>query len=486
MLRKILIFVFIVGTIVKVHAKITTGESTVSFISQYDETTQSYQLFIPETNSESIALPLVVVLHGHGADQFAWFNYTPVQKYAELYRYVVASPYARGNNWYRGPAEQDVLDIINDVREKCNIDPNRIYLAGHSMGGWGAWWIGLRHPDLFASICPMSGFAPMDLLPNARNLSPMIVHDSDDPAVNVENSRIPAEKLAKSGISFQYIETQGYGHSSKLIGDYLPRMFEWFNQHHRIQKPTQIEFVTRSPEIGKAYCIQILQTLNFPEPANIVVKQDMSKNLIIETHNIQEWALDVKKYHELNFSNTTCILDGNELPLTGEQWIIFSKDKSGDWQSANTNSEPVVTYHSPVLAKIDSDWLNDLSPEKLSDAVFGLLVKETRNDIALFPENSFQTPRNPLTADQLLELYLFPHGQLIRFRVKGKDLQKSFGTNAISLKIYPTDTKINPNKTYRVLASIRNINLFPTQPDILSKTIDEYLLQIVSKKKSFP
>src|SRR5690606_5860368 len=119
-------------------------------------------------------------------------------------------------------------------------DPDRVYLAGHSMGGWGTWWIGLRNADRFASIAPMAGFPPMDLLPNALHLNPYIIHDSEDDIVSVEFSRKPAARLSELGITHRYVETTGYGHASTLIGDSLDDVFEWFSARRRVTEPKRV------------------------------------------------------------------------------------------------------------------------------------------------------------------------------------------------------------------------------------------------------
>ncbi len=50
------------------------------------------------------------------------------------------------------PAELRVLDTIEWILTKCNIDRNRIYLCGVSMGGCGSLGIGMPHGDIFAAV----------------------------------------------------------------------------------------------------------------------------------------------------------------------------------------------------------------------------------------------------------------------------------------------------------------------------------------------
>jgi predicted peptidase len=39
---------------------------------------------------------------------------------------------------------------------KYAVDPSRVYLTGHSMGGFGTWYLAYQHPEKFAAIAPMS------------------------------------------------------------------------------------------------------------------------------------------------------------------------------------------------------------------------------------------------------------------------------------------------------------------------------------------
>ena len=62
-------------------------------------------------------------------------------------------PWGRGNRWYRGIAEVDIGEAVTAVKRLVRVDPARTYLAGHSMGGYGAWHIALQSPpDTWAAI----------------------------------------------------------------------------------------------------------------------------------------------------------------------------------------------------------------------------------------------------------------------------------------------------------------------------------------------
>ena len=72
--------------------------------------------------------------------------------------YVIA-PHAHGNAMYRQLGEEEVMDAIAWARARWpDIDPDRIYLTGFSMGGIGAASIPFHHPDVFAAAQPLCGY----------------------------------------------------------------------------------------------------------------------------------------------------------------------------------------------------------------------------------------------------------------------------------------------------------------------------------------
>src|SRR4029079_12060912 len=66
--------------------------------------------------------------------------------------------YGRCCNAYRWAGETDVFEALKDVQQRYRIDEQRIVLHGFSMGGAGAWHLGLHHPSRWCSVGPGAGF----------------------------------------------------------------------------------------------------------------------------------------------------------------------------------------------------------------------------------------------------------------------------------------------------------------------------------------
>jgi predicted esterase len=207
------------------------GDFRKAYRSAVDNTLQPYRMFVPESYDGSRPAPLLVALHGMGGDEnslFDSYNNGGLKREAERVGFVVAAPKGRDPaSMYRGGAERDVIDVIAEVRRDYKIDPNRIYLMGHSMGGYGTWSIAMAHPDLFAAIGPISGGGDPAGLVKIRQVPEYVVHGDDDRTVNVNESRRMVEAAKKAGIDVVYIEVPGGSHVSVAAPQFGP-MLDFF------------------------------------------------------------------------------------------------------------------------------------------------------------------------------------------------------------------------------------------------------------------
>lgn len=134
------------------------------------------------------------------------------------------------HGWTDSGTEEWVLELMDRARRTWKIDPDRVYLVGHSMGGYGSWTLGAHHADQLAAVAPSAG-APtpyMDgtgkvtgiitgIIPNLRNLAIRIYQSDDDPRVPPDTNRMGAQKLEEAqklwgGYDFEYWEVPGRQH----------------------------------------------------------------------------------------------------------------------------------------------------------------------------------------------------------------------------------------------------------------------------------
>ncbi len=213
------------------------GEFKKAYLSKVDNTLQPYQVFVPSSYDKSKAFPLVIALHGMGGDENSYFQAYAQGAFkieAEKHGYLVACPKGRKPaSMYMGDAERDVMDVLAEVRRDYNVDPDRIYLTGHSMGGYGTWSVAMSHPDVFAALAPISGGANNPAaMSKIAHIPQLVVHGDTDPTVSVERSRVMVETGKKLGAEIKYIEVPGGDHGS-VVAPNFPAVFEWFDTHKR-------------------------------------------------------------------------------------------------------------------------------------------------------------------------------------------------------------------------------------------------------------
>ncbi|HMF96222.1 MAG TPA: PHB depolymerase family esterase [Vicinamibacterales bacterium] len=215
-----------------------------------------YRMYVPTSYTGTKPYPLIVALHGLGGTEDSFFDgYNKVlPPLAESYGYIVAAPLGYrvdgSYGWGLGnpPAdpstkrtqdlsEQDVMQVLQHVRQQYKIDENRIYLMGHSMGGIGTWKIAPKYPDIWAAIAPISGNGAPDTLDRIRSVPEIVVHGDNDSTVNVSGSRTMVAKLKALGVEHKYIEVPGGLHSD-VVAPNIAAIIEFFDTHRKTSKPT--------------------------------------------------------------------------------------------------------------------------------------------------------------------------------------------------------------------------------------------------------
>ena len=208
-----------------------------------------------EEHSKGNKLPLLIVLHGGGGtgldiNRIRGAAMGPVRTLGQArLQAIVVSPQAAKNPMKEGakggwvPSDLDVL--LPHLLKSLPIDPDRVYLTGSSMGGYGTYaWAG-NSPQHFAAIAPMVGGigpgGPKDITPDldewGKNLAtlPMKTYYGEkDPVVPADRGAMIMEAIKKAGGSkAELIVLEGEGHNATRIPWSDPELFKWLFSHTR-------------------------------------------------------------------------------------------------------------------------------------------------------------------------------------------------------------------------------------------------------------
>jgi predicted peptidase len=206
-----------------------TGKIKTKSIAKHE---LSYALHRPENTREK--KPLIIFLHGsgeRGTDIEKVKVHGPFKflKSNELESYVLAPQCPENEYW-----DSEVLyQLILKIQKENNIDSNRIYLTGLSIGGWGAWNLAFAHPEMFAALVPIAGF--VDRVPMIENckiaaIPIRIFHGLVDDVVDVNYSITIYKKLKTCNSNIELTIFDDAGHDSWTRVYENKEIYEWMFQ----------------------------------------------------------------------------------------------------------------------------------------------------------------------------------------------------------------------------------------------------------------
>jgi predicted esterase len=132
-------------------------------------------------------------------------------------------------------SEKDVMNVLALVRKEFTVDPQRTYLMGHSMGGAGALFLGVRHVDQWAAVAAMAPAAflmqPESLEPVKNKMPLYLAHGDADTVVPTDVGRRWAKTATDLKMKdFHYFEIPGADHGT-VITQAMPEIYKYFGQH---------------------------------------------------------------------------------------------------------------------------------------------------------------------------------------------------------------------------------------------------------------
>jgi len=251
-----------------------------------------YAVFVSSKVSKDKKNPLIVALHGLGGNQNTMMRANALEL-AEAGGYIMVGPMGyNSGGWYGAPArfgggggrgngappagapqgapaagrgafanlptvggtaitdpdklhaasEKDVMNVLDMIRKEFNVDENRTYLMGHSMGGAGSMYLGVKYASIWAAVgAEAPATAPAGLNPDSFSLEPaknvpmIIVQGDMDTLVPVAGARRWIEKMKELKMTHEYVEVAGGDHGSVLTTG-APDIFAFFAKHTKARR----------------------------------------------------------------------------------------------------------------------------------------------------------------------------------------------------------------------------------------------------------
>lgn len=221
-----------------------------------------YLVFLPEEHDGS-KLPLVIFLHGAGGagDDIMQSKVKgkPTEIWAGIHGFhkdpaIVVAPQClkQDKNGIHGVWTREDLNVfLEHLKATLAVDDRRIYLAGISMGGYGAWAWAAHDPQHFAAVVPIVGGigreGPKAVTPEldqwARNLARVPVYafvGALDTTVPPERSERMISAIREAGgreAKLKVYTDEGHGAGRAVVAD--QEFYDWLFSHTRDEMPLQ-------------------------------------------------------------------------------------------------------------------------------------------------------------------------------------------------------------------------------------------------------
>ncbi|MGI6209069.1 MAG: prolyl oligopeptidase family serine peptidase [Anaerolineae bacterium] len=203
-----------------------------------------YLLYLPEGYGDDPAKrwPLVLFLHGMGErgddlELVKKHGIPKMVKEGESFPFVVISPQCPADSWWTGelPALQALLD---HALQEYAVDPDRVYLTGLSMGGYGTWHLASAAPHRFAAVAPVCGgglsfFGFPEKVTALREVPVWAFHGEKDEVVPLAESEKLVQQLQAVGGDARLTVYPECGHNSWDAAYSDPELYRWFLSHRR-------------------------------------------------------------------------------------------------------------------------------------------------------------------------------------------------------------------------------------------------------------
>jgi predicted peptidase len=277
----------------------------------------SYLLYLPDGYKQDNRKrwPLIVFLHGAGErgedlDLVKIHGPPKLIEAGKKMPFIVVSPQLALGEWW---SPDIVAWLTKELIKTLWVDPERVYLTGLSMGGYGTWETASKYPELFAAIAPICGRGEPASAWKLRHIPTWIFHGAKDPIVPIKHSD-DMNKALKKYRNVKYTVYPEADHDSWTEAYLNEELYKWFLDHKRfiyLEEPA-----TEKPE-------RFVGRYASKENSAEVYLKDGRLNIALETSANKELPLK------------PCGVDAFTFGDFGTYEVVFTPDRNGSYGAAD-------------------------------------------------------------------------------------------------------------------------------------------------------
>lgn len=343
------------------------GNVVRGYLSVLDGSAQPYGLVIPEKLDRTKPAPLYVWLHGRGDTrcdlQFiaSFLGDRPVGPLLPE-NAIVLHPFGRYCNGWKSAGELDVAEAIYNVRNKYEIDEDRIVLAGFSMGGAGAWHMGAHHAHAWCAVHAGAGFVDVkryqnitpDKMPpwyeqklwglydvpdyrrNFLNV-PVLAYSGEEDKQKAAADIMEAE-LAAEGLKLPHLIGPKMGHKyhPDALVEIHKRLAELV-ERGRNPLPQKVSLQTKTVRYGHMFWIEARRLDRHWEDSRLDAEVTSPTSITVTTKNVRDFMLrgppwpDRQELQQFKATDEV-VIDGKAYAVgPAKSFVGFERSEDG-WQ----------------------------------------------------------------------------------------------------------------------------------------------------------
>lgn len=214
------------------------GQQQPAQVQRQLDVSMKYLLYLPEDYDQQERWPLLLFLHGGGerGDDLELLKMHGPPKLAaagKQFPMIIVSPQCPPDERWQSVT---LLALLDDLSEKYNVDEDRIYLTGISMGGFGLWALAFDAPDRFAALAPICGGGETYWAKSIKHIPAWAFHGELDDGVPVRRSQEMVDALTAAGGDPKLTIFPGVGHISWPTVYDDPEFYEWLLEQKRAER----------------------------------------------------------------------------------------------------------------------------------------------------------------------------------------------------------------------------------------------------------
>ncbi|MCE9518809.1 MAG: prolyl oligopeptidase family serine peptidase [Verrucomicrobia bacterium] len=193
-----------------------------------------FLLRVPNDLKKGGKFPLFLFLHGAGEkgnDNKKQLKHDPTKLAPkgtfENNHVIVVAPQCPSDSYWNGPLMLSVIKLVKDLQKELPVDPQRTYISGLSMGGFGTWSALALDPKIFAAAIPISGGGDPKSVHKFVKLPIWAFHCDGDPVVKAQGTRDMIAALKKAGGDPKYTEYTDALHDAWTRSYKNPELYVW-------------------------------------------------------------------------------------------------------------------------------------------------------------------------------------------------------------------------------------------------------------------